>query len=264
MSMENEPPPPRLGFLQIAVVILSVYVLVAMLAQMLLPLPPAVSQLLDRIDFFVCFVFLTDFAVSLHRAPSKLAFMKWGWIDLLASIPVWDALRWGRLARVVRIVRLLRAFRSTKSVLAHLYRDRARATFATAVLTVVFVMMFSSIAVLIFEEGADSTIKSPFDAVWWALSTVTTVGYGDKVPVTVEGRLVAIVVMLVGIGLFGMLTGLFAKMLVDPDVQREESEIAALTEEIRRLRERVEELAAERKQVARETEAPRVDSRRAD
>jgi len=239
--MEKPSPAQRIGFLQITVLLLSAYVLAALLAQTLFELPPQVDALLNRLDFFVCLVFLTEFAISFHRAPSKLAFMKWGWIDLLSSIPVWDALRWGRLVRVVRIVRLLRAFRSTKSLLAFLYRDRARGTLATAALTVLLVMIFACIAVLLFEDDAASTIKTPFDAIWWALSTVTTVGYGDKVPVTMEGKLVAIVLMLLGIGLFGVLTGLFARLLVEPDSKREETEIAELTKEVRLLRERLEQ-----------------------
>jgi len=240
--MEKPSEAQRIGFLQITVLLLSAYVLAALLAQTLFELPPAVNTLLDRIDFFVCLVFLTEFAVSFRRAPSKLAFMKWGWIDLLASVPVWDALRWGRLVRIVRIIRLLRAFRSTKSLLAFLYRDRAKGTLATAALTVFLVMIFACIAVLLFEDDAASTIKTPFDAVWWAISTVTTVGYGDKVPVTMEGKIVAIVLMLVGIGLFGVLTGLFARLLVEPDFKREETGVAELAQEVRLLRERLEQM----------------------
>lgn len=230
----------RFSFMEIAVLLLSAYVLVALLAQTLFRLPPEVSTLLDYIDLFVCLIFLSEFVISFRRAPSKLAFMKWGWIDLIACIPAWDALRWGRLIRVVRILRLLRAFRSTRSLLTFLYRDRNKGMVATAALTVCLVMISASIAILLFENDPASTIKSPFDAVWWAISTVTTVGYGDKVPVTVEGKFVAMVLMLVGIGLFGVLTGLFARLLVEPDLKREEGELAKLAAEIRLLRERLE------------------------
>ena len=242
MSKDNHQEIKRFGFLQIAVLVLSIYVLFAVLAQTLFRLRPEVNALLDRIDFFVCLVFLAEFVISFRRAPSKLAFMKWGWIDLLSSIPLWDLLRWGRVVRIVRIVRLLRAFRSTKNLLVFLYRDRTRGAIATAALTAGLVMIFASIAVLTFENDAESNIKSPFDAVWWAVSTVTTVGYGDKVPVTLEGKIVAMILMLFGIGLFGVLTGLFARLLVVPDFKSEESEIANLATEVRLLRERIEEM----------------------
>src|SRR5688572_31699282 len=82
------------GFLEVIVLCLSVYVLAAMLVQTLFALPPEVNAMLNQIDFGICMVFLADFCIRFHRAPAKLAFMKWGWIDLLSSIPQIDPLRW--------------------------------------------------------------------------------------------------------------------------------------------------------------------------
>ena len=203
-------------------------------------LSPEVNVLIDRIDFLVCVVFLADFCIRLGRAPSKLSFLKWGWIDLVSSIPAFDFLRWGRLVRVILIIRILRAFRSTKHLIAFLYRNRAKSLIGTAALSAVVLIIFSCIAILVFENEKDSNIKTPFDAIWWAVSTITTVGYGDKYPVTVEGKLVAIVLMVAGVGLFGVLTGLFARLLVEPELKKDESDIRKLAEEIRRLREEIE------------------------
>ncbi len=197
---------PRVGLLEIAVLVLSVYVLGALLAQTVFHVPREVSLLLDRIDTFVCVIFLADFAVRFRRAPSKLAFMKWGWIDLISSIPAYDFLRWGRMVRVIRIIRILRAFRSARHLVAFLYRRRTRGLALSVVLTAFVLVIFSSIAVLAFEDESESNIRTPFDAVWWAISTMTTVGYGDKVPVTVEGKIVAMILMVTGVGLFGVLT----------------------------------------------------------
>jgi voltage-gated potassium channel len=94
--------------------------------------------------------------------------------------------------------------------------------------------------VLVFETDAQSNIRTPFDALWWAVSTMTTVGYGDKFPVTVEGKIVAMILMILGVGLFGVLTGLFARLFVAPDLKPEDADIAALTAEVRALRERLE------------------------
>ena len=232
----------QLGFLEITVLVLSVYVLGALLFQTAFHLSPEVDVLLDRIDFLVCVVFLADFCIRLRRAPSKLAFLKWGWIDLVSSIPAFDFLRWGRLVRVIRIIRILRAFRSTKHLIAFLYRNRAKSLIGTAALSAVVLLIFSCIAILVFENEKDSNIKTPFDAIWWAFSTITTVGYGDKYPVTVEGKLVAIVLMVTGVGLFGVLTGLFARLLVEPELKKEETDIRKLAEEIRLLREEIEKL----------------------
>lgn len=243
-SPENEMPGElrRFGFLEVTVLLLSVYVLGALLAQTVFRVSPEVSLLLDRIDTIVCVIFLADFAVRFRRAPSKLAFMKWGWIDLISSIPAYDVLRWGRVLRLIRLIRILRAFRSARHLVAFLYRNRTKSLAASTILIAFVLIISSSIAVLAFETEENSGIRTPFDAVWWAISTMTTVGYGDKVPSTVEGKIVAMILMVVGVGLFGVLTGLFARIFVEPDLKKEDSDIAQLAAEIRLLRGKIESL----------------------
>ena len=244
----------RIGFLEIAVLVLSVYVLGALLAQIVFHVPPEVSLLLDRIDAFVCVVFLADFAVRFRRAPSKLAFMKWGWIDLISSIPAYDFLRWGRMVRIIRIVRILRAFGSTRRLVAALYRNRTRSLALTTLLIAFVLVIFSSIAVLGFEGKNESSIRTPFDALWWAVSTMTTVGYGDTVPVTVEGKIVAMILMVAGVGLFGVLTGLFARLFMEPDLKKEDADISKLAMEIRLLREQIEKMESVRAPIPPKTD----------
>lgn len=255
-SSDNETPGdlPRVGLMEIAVLVLSVYVLGALLAQIVFHVPPEVSLLLDRIDAFVCVVFLADLAVRFRRAPSKLAFMKWGWIDLISSIPAYDFLRWGRMVRIIRIVRILRAFGSTRRLVAALYRNRTRSLALTTLLTASVLVIFSSIAVLAFEDKMESSIRTPFDALWWAVSTMTTVGYGDTVPVTVEGKIVAMILMVTGVGLFGVLTGLFARLFMEPDLKKEDADISKLAMEIRLLRERIEKMESVRAPIPPKTD----------
>jgi len=157
----------QLGFLEITILVLSVYVLGALLVQTTFNLSPEVNALLDGIDFIVCVVFLADFCIRFRRAPSKLAFLKWGWIDLVSSLPAFDFLRWGRLLRVIRIIRILRAFRSTKHLMAFLYRNRAKSLIGTAALSAVVLVIFSCIAILAFENEKESNIKTPFDCWLW-------------------------------------------------------------------------------------------------
>lgn len=236
----------QLGFLEIAVLILSAYVLSALVFQTALQLPPEIDQLLDRLDFLVCIVFFVEFCVRFRRASSKLTFLKWGWIDLIASVPTVDFLRWGRLVRVVRIIRILRAFRSTRHLMTFLYRNRTKSLAGTAAISAALLIIFSCIAILAFENEKDSNIRTSFDAIWWAITTMTTVGYGDKYPVTVEGKLVAMVLMVTGVGLFGVLTGLFARLFIDTELKKEEFDIEKLAGEIRLLREQVERIERER------------------
>jgi voltage-gated potassium channel len=220
--------------------VLSVYVLAALFIQTVVPLSPHTNQLIDRVDFIICLIFIYDFFLRLYRAPSKSRFLRWGWIDLLSSIPMLDAMRWGRLARVVRILRILRAFRSTKLLISFLFRNRTNSTFASVALISFVLVIFSSIAILNLEDTAEGNIKTPSDALWWAFVTVTTVGYGDKFPVTVEGRLIAALLMTAGVGLFGTFTAYVASFFMEAEQQKEEAEIQQLIAEVRRLSEKID------------------------
>jgi voltage-gated potassium channel len=75
-------------------------------------------------------------------------------------------------------------------------------------------VIFSAIAILQVEDDPSGNIKTAEDAIWWAYVTVTTVGYGDKFPVTTEGRIIAAVLMTVGVGLFGTFTAFLASWFV--------------------------------------------------
>jgi voltage-gated potassium channel len=105
------------------------------------------------------------------------------------------------------------AFRK-KNRLAVLLKRAMRNRIYPVIAAILLVFLLSSLGVLFFEYGANRGFASMWDAVWWTLVTAFTVGYGDKVPMTVGGRLVAVLVMLFGIGLLGMITGRIASWLV--------------------------------------------------
>jgi voltage-gated potassium channel len=241
----------RITTLQVVTLLLSVYVLIALFVQSVFLLSPETNHFLDRIDFFVCLVFLGDFFIRLFRAPAKLAFLKWGWIDFISSIPMLDMFRVGRVVRIIRIFRILRAFRSTKSLLNHFLRDRTATSFAAVATTSFMLVIFSAIAMLQFETSPEANIKTPVDAFWWAYVTVTTVGYGDKFPLSPEGRIVACVLMTAGVGLFGTFTGFVASLFVEPELKEEEADIKRLTLAIQTLTAQVQALEARVIEIAR-------------
>ncbi len=245
----------RLGLLQIITLILSVYVLVALLIQSTVPLTPNTTTILERIDFVVCIVFLADFFVRYFRAPSKAKFLKWGWIDFISSIPMLNVFRVGRVVRIVRVFRILRAFRSTKNLVTYFLRHRRFTSFAAVIATSLSVMVFAAIAVLSFEDSPDSNIKNAGDAFWWAFCTITTVGYGDKYPLTAEGRIVACVLMTAGAGLFATMTGFIASMFLQPETDAAETEVQQLTAQVRVLAAKVDALLS-LQDVEREQRAP--------
>jgi len=202
----------RIGFLDILIIVLSIYVLIALLIDTFLVLPLEISRVLLTIDNGICIIFLIDFFVRFFRADNKLRFMGWGWIDLLSSVPYIAVLRAGRVFRLIRLLRVLRAFRSTKVLIHHVFKSRIKGTMTVVSVISVLVIIFSSISILIVETAPESNIKSAEDALWWTMETITTVGYGDKFPVTSEGRLIGVIVMIVGVGLFGTFTGYIATL----------------------------------------------------
>jgi hypothetical protein len=116
--MDINHPHRKITAFQLLMLVLSVYVLGALLAEATLQLSGQTRKLLGTFDTLICFIFLADFFYRLRHAENKLAFMKWGWIDLISSIPMLDVFRWGRLIRIVRILRILRGVRSVKVILS--------------------------------------------------------------------------------------------------------------------------------------------------
>jgi voltage-gated potassium channel len=148
-----------------------------------------------------------------------LRFMRWGWIDLISSIPAVSYLRAGRILRLIRLLRLIRAFRSTQQFLRHVFKNKAQGALTSVAILAVLLIIFSSIAILQVEKDPNSNIKSAEDAIWWSYVTITTVGYGDKFPVTTEGRIIAAILMTAGVGLFGTFTAFVASWFVDDKSQ---------------------------------------------
>jgi voltage-gated potassium channel len=204
----------ELGPFQLALVVLSAVLLLGLAAKMLLPVPREIKRLVFYIDFTICVLLLVDFVARFAAAESKLAFMKWGWIDLVASIPVVEPLRWGRLIRIIRMTRLMVALRSDQHFLGALLGTRRQAGLASLLVFAILVLWFASTGILLAETSPASNIRTAEDALWWAMTTITTVGYGDCYPVTNAGRAVASLTMLSGIGVFGALGGVAASYFI--------------------------------------------------
>ncbi len=209
----------KLSLFQLIIIVLSIYVLGSLLITTFFKLPEEMVILLNYIDNAICIVFLIDFINRFFKAPSKLQFMRWGWIDLISSIPTFEFARAGRALRLIRLLRILRAFRSTRVLLNHVYKRKTQGAITTASIIAILMLLFSSIAILQVETAENSNITSAEDALWWAFVTITTVGYGDKFPVTTEGRIIAMFLMTTGVGLFGIFTAYVASLFVEDKAQ---------------------------------------------
>jgi len=220
---------------------LCVLALVGIVVQNAFRHDPQIELVLDYADFIICMAFAVDFFVSLWRAPKRGRYLAtWGWLDIVSSIPTLHIARWGRLARIARISRVLRGLRATRLIGEAVLTKRRESTLAAAALLALILIIFSSTAILHFEVHPDSNIHTAEDAIWWSVATITTVGYGDRYPVTTEGRAVATLLMLAGVGLFGTFSAALAAWFLIPEGQATNTEIAALRAEIASLRDAVE------------------------
>ena len=176
-----------------------------------------------------------------------------GWADLFSSLPFPNA-------KILRLFRLWRVFRlfaqyGTRGLADQFIRKRAENALLTVVFLVLCVLQFGALAVLRAESRSpDASITSASDALWWVFVTITTVGYGDRYPVTNVGRGVAVLVMIAGVGLFGTLSGFLAnQFLAPPAPRKQEASVAELTStdpkvriaELKRMMEAQEQSAAD-------------------
>jgi voltage-gated potassium channel len=158
---------------------------------------------LETIELLLTGVFIAEFVSRLTAAHDRRQYMRRHWIDALALAP---PVRAFRLLRVLRLFRLVRAFAGFYRAAMHVQGLARHRGFAWLIVSWLSVMVVCSAFVYSAEHGVNKLMNSPFDALWWGVTTLTTVGYGDTYPITPEGRLGAMVLMLLGIGLFSAIT----------------------------------------------------------
>jgi voltage-gated potassium channel len=234
---------------------LCLYALLALAADSFLGLDPDSRQILEWADHAVCILFFVDFVASLVRAENRWRYLiTWGWIDLLSSLPLVGALRVGRAARVFRILRVLRGVRATRLIASFILNRRAEGAFLAATLLSILLVVASSVAIVQLETGPGVNIRGPADALWWSFVTVTTVGYGDRYPITPEGRFVGALLMLAGVGLFATLSGFVASWFLTPAAREQENELEGLRRELAAIRGLLEAREEKAKSSGREEE----------
>jgi len=218
--------------------VLLVSVLSAINAVIVWLTPPSVARdVALTIDVMLTPVFLFDFVYRLRTAPSRTGYLvrDHGWADAIAIVPM---LRIFRLFRIRSVVRQAREV-GERGLVRDLVATRASATFFLTIFLVIAVVEFAGMAVYYAEFGAaGASIVSAGDAIWWGLVTITTVGYGDMVPVTVAGRVVGVFLLFTGIALFSVLTGFIANFFLAPRnrAKRERLEPGTVAAELDELR----------------------------
>ncbi len=175
-------------------------------------------------------IFFADFCYRFFTTASKSGyfFRGFGWADLLASLP-FPQVKIFRIFRVWRVIRLSKTF-GMRNLLREFIDHRAENALLTVVFLVICVIEFGSLSMLTAEsKSPNANITDASDAVWYTYVTITTVGYGDRYPVTNEGRLIGILIMTAGVGLFGTLSGFLANVFLSPGKKKKkEAETAAV------------------------------------
>jgi voltage-gated potassium channel len=181
---------------------------------------------LEAAELILTGLFVLEFASRILAARSRLDYLKGHWIDVIALAP---PIRIARPLRLLRLLRLVRAFAGIYRAGLHIHGLARHKGFAWLVLAWFGVMAVCSAWLYIAEHGVNKAVNDPFDALWWGVVTLTTVGYGDVTPQTQEGRLAAMALMLLGIGLFGAITATITSYLLNTDLRRVESKVEADT-----------------------------------
>ena len=177
---------------------------------------PSLDLVISYVDGVTVVVFLLDFIRRLRVAEDDRAYLirGFGWLDLVSVIPL---LRIARLLRIVRVVRLVGRMGGPAAAARTFFADRATGGLLLVLLIALIVLEYGSLAVLWAEQDAPgANITTAGDALWYVVVTMSTVGYGDQFPVTEIGRLFGMGIIVVGVGVFGTLTGFLANAFLAP------------------------------------------------
>ena len=203
-------------------------------------------------NFLLTLVFMGDFIYRIIKADNKREYMLkgYGWADLLSALPLAQT-NILRLFRLIRVYRLLKDY-GFRTVGRALIKDRAGSALLTLLLVGIIVLEFGSLQMLRIEEYAEgANITSASDALWYVIVTMATVGYGDQYPVTNAGRLLGTFIIVVGVGIFGTLTGYLANLFLAPRKRAKEASPDGIADRLQELR----DLNAKQQQAIAELEA---------
>ncbi|MEX3016551.1 ion transporter [Gymnodinialimonas hymeniacidonis] len=186
-------------------------------------LSPAVNSALVTAELVILGLFVVEYALRLtcSEKPLRYAFSFWGIVDFVAIVPallfLFPDLTTVRALRLLRILRLLKLFKANRA-LDRIGRaiDRAKAEFGIFFFIACVALYLAAVGIYHFEhEAQPEGFSSIPESLWWAIATLTTVGYGDVYPITTGGRFFTGMVLLVGIGIVAVPAGLITAALTD-------------------------------------------------
>jgi Ion transport protein len=177
---------------------------------------PDIDQVIAITDTFYILIFSLDFARRLRVAQDDRAYLTrgWGWLDLVSIIPL---LRIARVLRIIRVIRVVGRMGGPEAAVRAFFANRATGGLLLVLLIALVVLEYGSLTILWAERSAENAnILTAGDALWYLVVTMSTVGYGDRYPVTELGRIFGVCVLVIGVGVFGTLTGFLANAFIAP------------------------------------------------
>ena len=196
---------------------LCLYVVIEFSLEIILKIPENTLHILNTIDFWICIIFIFDWVFFFFKTKQKKYYFKTRLFDLIASIPFVQILRLFRVLRFIRIFRtlkLLRGMRGTIPIVRKLLANPARAAITIYISLTSIIYFYCSLGMYSFEKDVNSSVNNFSDALWMGFTTMTSVGYGDVYPVTNSGRILAGILVITGMGLFGLVTAELAVLIV--------------------------------------------------
>ena len=195
---------------------------------LLVELPDTVAKAFGPLMWGIWSLFVVEYLVLLYLAPDRWVMVRTHLLDLaLILLP---------FLRPFRVVRSLRVLSAAGRASIALRLVTGRSGFKSFGLLVAVVVLSGAVLTWAFERNAEgSTITDLGDALWWATVTATTVGYGDHFPVSSEGRAVAVVLMLLGIGILGVVTANMASYLIESDTDESSPDLVERLERMELL-----------------------------
>ncbi len=198
--------------------VLSFYILIIIFLDSFFIKDPETKLVLQYIDFCICIIFLGDFFANLYRAESKLAYMKWGWLDFISSIPVLDPLRWARISKIIRILRFFRTIKSVKVLALSIQKSKLQ-SFTLIVLLITFLTYtICASMILEHEREAGGSIQKAEDALWWAFLNIMNAKVSITQAVSSVGVVLTIVLNKVGLLLFAYFNAIIIAWLINKRV----------------------------------------------
>ncbi len=212
----------------------------------------SLDYVITGVNFLLTLCFAADFTYRIWTAPNRshYFFRDFGWADMLASIPFAQT-NVLRVFRLIKVYRLLRDY-GPRNIVRSLIKDRADSALLSLFFIGIIMLEFGSLQMLRLEGNApDSNITNASDALWYVIVTMATVGYGDTFPVTNPGRAMGVVIIVVGVGIFGTLTGFLANAFLSPRKKSKGEEVTDVQQQLATLK----ALAEQQQQALAELEA---------